>query len=264
MRRTIVCATALLVLCVTAAFGQEVKPVVTKSPVDTPQRVLFIGNSLMYISGGLQTHVHRLAAAGTPPLPQLRKGFKSVHITSAGLDEYPIEYLVTPGHLGIKEPFQIVILAGHAQDSMKESTRSLYRQKVVEFDAIIKKHGGRTALLWLPAVVKPNPQADTDMAKRTQDMMMSVGNEVGALIIPVGLAFQEAQRQRPDLPLRMEYDGNHNNPAGQYLAACVVYASLYGLSPVGNPYDFFGRIDKQTTAFLQKVAENTVRKFYGH
>ncbi|MBE0622803.1 MAG: hypothetical protein IH605_19600, partial [Burkholderiales bacterium] len=48
-----------------------------------------------------------------------------------------------------------------------------------------------------------------------------------------------------------------------YLAACVVYASLYGKSPVGNSYDYFGEVDKETAAFLQRVAEETVRKFYG-
>ena len=46
-----------------------------------------------------------------------------------------------------------------------------------------------------------------------------------------------------------------------YLAACVVYATLYGKSPVGNSYDYYGRIDKATTAFLQKVAAETLEAF---
>ena len=170
---------------------------------------------------------------------------------------------MTPGNVGFKEPFEIVVLAGSIQEAMTDAARALYRKTVIEFDAVIKKHGGRTALLWLPAVVKPNPLADSDMFRRTEDMMLSVGNEVGALIIPVGLAYQEAYRQRPDIKLQMDYDGSHPTLAGQYLAAGVVYGSLYGKSPVGNPYDYFGALDKDTKAFVQEVADQTVRKFYG-
>ena len=85
----------------------------------------------------------------------------------------------------------------------------------------------------------------------------------GAFIIPVGLAFQEAYRQRPGIKLQMGYDDYHPTLAGQYLASSVVYASLYERSPVGNPYDYFGALDKDTKAFVQKVADETVRKFYG-
>ncbi len=60
----------------------------------------------------------------------------------------------------------------------------------------------------------------------------------------------------------MDYDGYHTTVAGQYLSAAVVFASVYGRSPVGNSYDYFGALDKDTAAFLQKVAYDTVQKFY--
>jgi uncharacterized protein DUF4886 len=247
-----------------AAVGQAVLvPAVKKSPVDTPQRVLFVGSSIMYYAGALQTHAHRLAAADTPPL-NLRDGFRSVHITTGALHHYPLEHYVTPGNLGIKEPFQIVVLGGNFRDGMTDSGRARYRKTVIEFDAIIKKHGGRTALYWLPPHGKPGgPLAPSDLARRLEEMTLSVGNEVEAFIIPVGLAFQEAYRQRPGIKLQVEYDEYHPTLAGQYLASSVVYASLYDRSPIGNPYDYFGALDKDTRAFVQKVADETVRKFYG-
>ncbi len=261
------CATLSVVLLSSAAVAQAVpssvvSPVVKKSPVATPQRVLFIGNSLVYYNGALQTHTHRIAAADTPPLI-VRDGFKSVNITSAYLHHYPIEFLVTPGNLGFKEPFEIVVLAGSIQEAMTQAGRDRYRQKVIEFDAVIKKHGGRTALLWLPAVVKPNPLAASDMYRKTQEMILAVGNEVEALVIPVGPAYAEAYRRRPNIKLQMDYDGSHPTVAGQYLAAAVVYATLYGRSPVGNPYDYFGALDKDTKDFVQTIADETVRSFFG-
>ena len=36
-----------------------------------------------------------------------------------------------------------------------------------------------------------------------------------------------------------------------------------GKSPVGNPYDYFGALDKDTKLFVQKVADQTVQKFFG-
>jgi hypothetical protein len=246
-----------------AALAQTAPtPVVRQSPVETPKRVLFLGNSLVYYNGALQTHTHRIAAAATPPL-MVRDGFKSVHITSAFLHHYPIEFLVQPDNVGFKEPFEIVVLGGSIQEAMSDAARAKYRQTAIAFDAVIKKHGGKTALLWLPAVVKPNPLADSDMFGKTQDMMLSVGNEIGALIIPVGLAYQEAYRQRPGIKLQMGYDGSHPTVAGQYLAGAVVYGSLYGKSAVGNPYDYFGALDKDTKDFVQRVADETVRKFFG-
>jgi hypothetical protein len=59
------------------------------------------------------------------------------------------------------------------------------------------------------------------------------------------------------------YDGSHPSRAGTYLAAATVYAALYGRSPVGNNFDAFGEVDTKTRLFLQQVAWDTVKQFYG-
>jgi hypothetical protein len=53
----------------------------------------------------------------------------------------------------------------------------------------------------------------------------------------------------------------HPSLAGTYLAACTFYAALYGKSPVGNPYA--ADLDADTARFLQGVAWETVRSYYG-
>lgn len=254
----------LVVLSSWAAMGQAAEaPLVKKSPVDTPMRVLFVGSSIMYYAGALQTHTHRMAAADKPPL-DLRPGYTSVHITTGALHHYPLEHYLKPGNLDKKEPFQIVVLGGNFRDGMTDAGRAKYRQTAFEFDALIKKHGGRTALYWLPPHGKPGgTMPPGELNRRLGEMTVSVANEIGALVIPVGLAFQEAYRQRPGIKLQMGYDEYHPTLAGQYLAASVVYASLYNRSPVGNPYDYFGALDPDTKAFVQRVAYETVQKFFG-
>jgi hypothetical protein len=115
---------------------------------------------------------------------------------------------------------------------------------------------------WLPAMVKPHSAADTDVLRMNEKMIVSTANEIHALVIPVGLAYAEAYKKRPGIKLQVE-DGNHPSDAGQYLSACVVYATLYNRSPVGNPYSFFGAIDDTTKLFLQNVVLDTVNTYFG-
>jgi len=252
-----------LFLFSSAALSQVPAPLVKKSPVENPQRVLFVGSSIMYYAGALQTHTHRMAAADKPPL-DLRPGFTSVHITTGALHHYPLEHYLKPASLDKKEPFQVVVLGGNFRDGMTEAGRAKYRATVIEFDALIKKHGGRTALYWLPPHGQPGGKMPAEeLNRRLGEMAVSVANEIGAIVIPVGLAYQEAYRQRPGIKLQMGYDDYHPTVAGQYLASSVVYATVYERSPVGNPYDYFGALDKDTKEFVQKVADETVRKFFG-
>ena len=50
---------------------------------------------------------------------------------------------------------------------------------------------------------------------------------------------------------------------GTYLAACTVYATLYARRSEGNAYDYKGTIAREDALFLQKVADDTVSKFFG-
>ena len=62
------CSLLFVALACANVCAQSVPaPAVKQSPVDTPKRVLFIGKSLVYYNGALQTHTHRIAAAATPP-----------------------------------------------------------------------------------------------------------------------------------------------------------------------------------------------------
>lgn len=162
----------------------------------------------------------------------------------------------------MKEPYDIVILQGNSGDALTDTRSASFREKVIEFKVEIARTGAKTALYMTHAYVAPNKEASPDMIRKIENMYVSAANEVGALVIPVGLAFEEAYRQRPGIQLHKSYDGSHPDLIGTYLAACVVYRSLYGKSPVGNAYDYFGKVDKETAAFLQRVADETVRKFY--
>jgi hypothetical protein len=95
-------------------------------------------------------------------------------------------------------------------------------------------------------------------------LYIEAGNEIGALVILVGLAFEEAYRRKHNIKLHKAFDGSHSDFAGTYLASAPVFASIYGISPVGNNYDYYGEIEADTLLFLQTVAQDTVTKFYDY
>lgn len=251
----------LLVALLSVAGVHAASPTIKQPQVDTPKRVLFVGNSYLYYGDSLHNHVSRLVTAGDPSVKGLQ--CKSATIGGAPLWHHNIEHLTTPGNIGIKEPFELVILQGNSTTTSSEPAIKRFHEDVKRFSAEIAKHGGKTALYMTHAHVKPSKFASPDMIRKVEALYVEAGNAVGALVIPVGLAFEEAYRQRPDIKLHKDFDGSHPDLIGTYLAACTVYASVYGKSPVGNSYDYYGKIDKETAAFLQKVADETVKKFYG-
>ncbi|MGA0024447.1 MAG: DUF4886 domain-containing protein [Burkholderiales bacterium] len=234
-----------------------------KAPqVDTPKRVLFVGNSYLYYGDSLHNHVRRMVVAGDPALEKALQ-YKSATIGGANLAHHNIEYLTEPGRIGVKQPFELVILQDGSAAPLSEKRRALSMEKIREYSDIIRKRGGQVALYMSHAYVPPHKQTKPENIRLTEAHYLAAGNAVGALVIPVGLAFEEAYRRKPDMKLHKDYDGSHPDLVGTYLAACVVYASVYGKSPVGNAYDYYGKVSKEDAAFLQQVAEDTVKKFYG-
>lgn len=255
------CLWLALFMAITVPAVAQPVPAVKKPQADTPKKILFVGNSYLYYNDSLHNHYRRMVAEGGIA-PEKDQTIKIVTIGGAPLAHHDVKGLLEPGRLGMKAAYDVVVLQGNSGAALTDARRKSFRDKVVEFNAEIAKTGAKTALYMTHAYVAPHKNASPDMIRKVEDLYVSVGNEVGALVIPVGLAFEESYRRRPDFRLHKDYDGSHPNLNGTYLAACVVFASLHGRSPVGNPYDYFGAVDKDSAAFLQQVAWDTVRKFY--
>ena len=235
-------------------------PEVARTETADPTRVLFVGNSYLYYNNSLHEHVMRMAAAaGIHASDDLK--FKSVTINGGALRDHDISNYLEPAKIRMERPFQVVVLQGHSKAALLDGNRARFTEAVTRFSMEIAAAGGEAALYMTHAYVPPHEMYRDDMIREIENLYVSVGNEVGALVIPVGLAFEEAYRRRPNLQLHMPYDGTHPSLAGTYLAAATVFASLYGRSPVGVQYDYFGRIDSSTARFLQD--EHAVRTFSG-
>jgi hypothetical protein len=115
------------------------------------------------------------------------------------------------------------------------------------FDDAIKASGAKTAL-YLTWARQNAPETQ----KAINDAYVTVGDELGALVVPVGIAWQELLR-RQDHPVLHDKDKSHPAIAGSYLAACVFFAAFFNESPAGIASNLKG-LTQEEANLLQQTA----------
>jgi hypothetical protein len=220
---------SLLLLCLVFAALKSCDTQQTK-------RVLFIGNSYTFFNGGLDKHLRGLAP--------------STETESIALGGYSLErHWNDPNTLRkIRETkWDYVVLQEQSQTPI--INRKQFFDFARKFDEEIRGDGAKTILLmtWERPDSKEIGVTTDSLAATYTDL----GKQLGATVAPAGIAFARALRQRPGLVLNNP-DG-HPTMEGTYLAACVLYQTIFGQSPVGNPYSQTS-ISEDTRTYLQQIA----------
>jgi hypothetical protein len=227
--------------------------------------ILYVGNSFLSFNNGIGWHVSRLHALANPAR---RLRATSVAITGGGLDWHDVESYFRPKALGsysfdeannvvfndLERLFDVVLMMDCSQCPIHPQLRATFRASAKRHSETARKHGAKPAFLMTWAY-QDRPSMTAELA----EAYTSVGNDNGALVIPVGLALAAAVERRPELPLHMD-DKRHPTLAGTYLAACTVYAALFRRSPIGLAH--VSDLDITTAHFLQSVALETVEAYY--
>lgn len=248
-----------MLLCAVAAATAQIRPKVVKLD-NVPKTVLFVGNSYFYYNNSLHNHLLNLLRTADPAGTYAAT---SATIGGAPLSLHDVEALLSSHkrHMALEEDggsrkqFDAVIMADCSWCSTDPKRKQIFAETVAKDSAIVRKFGAAPVLFMTWAYAdKP------EMTGKLADAYTAVGNDNGALVVPAGLAFAWALSQRPELALQIS-DRSHPTLAGTYLAACVVMASVYRRSPVGNKYN--ADLDDKTAAFLQDVAWATVQDYYG-
>jgi hypothetical protein len=237
-------------------------PKITHLQNAKPTHVLFVGNSYLYYNDSLHNHVQRMAVAARL-LKDSEISYKSATIGGAALRDHNIDHLLKPANLRVDKSFEVVILQGGSGEPLSERRRQIFADTAADFVKKIRQAGGEPVLYMTHSFVVPHKKYRPGMIQDIASLYIETGNELNVLVIPVGLAFEIAYQRRPDIKLHKSFDGTHPEMLGTYLAAATVFASLYGVSPVGNSYDYFGEVSADDSLFLQTVAWDTVTGFYG-
>ena len=133
------------------------------------------------------------------------------------------------------------------QSTLPVKNAKRMHENVRLFDEATKAAGARTVLYMTWA-----RQHEPESQQVITDAYASIGRELGASVVPVGLAWQRFLRQH-DRPALHDKDRSHPTPAGSYLAACVFLAVLFRESPVGADAEVAG-LSEEDRALLQEAA----------
>jgi hypothetical protein len=227
----------------------------------TPERVLYIGNSYLYYNDSLHNHVRRM-------LDEIYEveidtsNYKSVTISGSRTSHHNIDHPMNHTNLGADKPFQLVILQGGSGETNTIEERNIFANEINTMVSKIQDKGAEAALYMVHAYVEPHKDTNPNMIKDIKKMYIDAANKNNILVFPVGIAFENAYINQPEIKLHKHYDGSHPSLLGTYLAASVIFSSITHMSPKNIEYNYYGAISDSDKEFLQKIAHETVESFY--
>ena len=202
-----------------------------------PLKILFIGNSFT-ARNDVPGLVAKLAAArGKKVEPQL---------ISAGGASLRRHWNAGRAKAAIQSgDFDYVVLQEQSTLPIKNAARM--HENVRLFDEAIKSAGSKT-VLYMTWARKTAP----DSQQAISDAYLSIGRELGATVVPVGVVWQKFLGEH-DEPGLHDRDQSHPTLAGSYLAACVFLAVLLRENPVGIDVPVSG-LSEGDMKLLQRAA----------
>ena len=240
-------------------FSSEIKITALKNK--NPERVLYIGNSYLYYNDSLHNHVRRMLEEDY--LKEIdTTNYKLVTISGSRSWHHNVDHPLNYKKIGAKKPFELVIIQGGSGETDTKSERKIFSDSVEEIVNKVHASGAEAALYMIHAYVSSHKNANPKMITDIKKMYIEAGNKNDALVIPVGIAFENAYSAMPNIELHKPFDGSHPSLLGTYLAACVVFGSITQKSPSGLNYNYFNTINDSDREFLQKIAHETVENFY--
>lgn len=175
-------------------------------------RILFVGNSFTGRNNLPDLLAQLVTAAGKGPLE-----WKLVSAGGASLRQH-----VNKGEVAAllrDEHWDTVVL--QEQSTLPAKSPARMADSVRDMSALIGEAGARTVLYmtWARADAPETQQA-------INQAYADCGQQVGATVVPAGMAWQRCLAQAPHIVL-YDKDGSHPTLAGSYLAACAFYKVLF-------------------------------------
>lgn len=247
------------------ALETDVAPKVTDIKNHTPSTALYVGNSYSFYNCGVHGYVRGFAKEAKAPWKA-----RIQTISSGKLSFHNVEYYLQP-HDGdpyakldengkLKAPmFDVVFLQALSTEPINPKLVPNFKKYLKQHIQTVKNAGSE------PVVVMTWARQDKpEDTKKLANATIEEANANDAIVLPVGLAFAESLKRRPDLILHQN-DKSHPTAAGSYLYGAMMYGLLFKKSPEG--YKFLGECEKplkpEDAKHLQKVAWDVLKEFYG-
>ncbi len=140
-------------------------------------------------------------------------------------------------------------------EAQKYSSSGQFEYSTAEAKELIRMSRTQHAV---PVMFPEWPRKDIDETQRIYDLHVSIAQAEPACVAPIGQAWDLALSRDPTLTLHAA-DGNHSAPAGAFLAALVLYATITGQSPLGLPPMPQYPVEASLQGRLRGIAAETVQ-----
>ena len=215
-----------------------------------PKRILFVGNSYLYYNDSIHNHVERMLIEHYEDEDIITK---SATIGGSRLHNHNIEHLLNYNNLQLDRQIDLLIMQGGSKEVATLELRSKFSKTAVNFSRKAQRLGIKTALYMTHAYLDNDPRYEPNLINKIELAYYDAGKKSNSSVIPVGLAYEMAYKERPNIKLHHP-DGTHPSLLGTYLGSCVVFASITESSPEGLKYNYLDQISDEDLQFLQKIA----------
>ena len=214
--------------------------------------VLFVGNSL----------------TSTNDLPNVFKKFAAesalhldvdVHAVTAGGATLSDQWKAGQAVAQLREQHpNFLILQGQSVEPLSASQNFFHYARVFKAEADQVKTKTVLFSTWARPASDPfykemaSGGSPIEMQTRLNSAYATLAQNIGAVLAPVGSAFERTERDAPTITL---LNGTqHPSPAGTYLAAAVLFRVVFNSSPIGSTY--FGGLPQTAAHTLQRIADS--------
>ncbi len=213
----------------------------------SPLRVLFVGNSLTFYND-LPSIVEQLSRAAGVERPveaeRIARGGDSFYTHTERRDDgAPMKIIARDG-------WDVVVLQENGRVAAAGGVDSFpFASRLVR----AARAAGATPIFYMTWAYRDRPETLPGI----RDTYEKLSSRLEVPVAPVGEAWRLARDQAPGIELFAE-DGIHPSPEGSYLAACVIFATLYERSPEDLPPV---AIDPEVARRLRRIARNAVLSY---
>lgn len=217
---------------------------------DYPKRILFVGNSYLYYNDSVHNHVERMLIEYYGDEDIITK---SSTIGGSRLHNHNIDHLLDYNNLQLDEQIDLIIMQGGSKEVITAELRETLTNTAISFSKKAHAKGVETALFMTHAYLDIDPRYEPNLIKKIQLAYYEAGKKSGSSVIPVGIAYEMAYEERPDINLHHP-DGTHPSLLGTMLSSYVVFVEITGASPEGLNYNYLDKLSEEDLFFLQKIA----------
>ena len=228
--------------------------------------VMFVGNSFFYYNNSLHNHLRKIIS-GDRSVETINT--RSITINGSSLSWHSVEAYLDNKNIGgfridskndnkyiesKDTSIDAVIFMDCSLCPIHPKTKDNFHKYVAKHSETIRARGAEP-MLFMSWPYKNKK----DMVFELREEFIKAANDNNILLVPAGEAFHNLNQTHPEINLYTT-DMRHPSAEGTYLAAAVVFGTLFKKTTEGNKNIM--NLDPEDALKIQKIADKTVKEFF--